>query len=101
MPVLGRSGAPVYSQDYQGPRGGEEMSDPLHEREGRCKFWVTGIDDRTIYLEPVSHGSIENRAFWEATPSGKIKLTITTEAQHMFKLGQEFYVDFTPCPQKP
>ena len=38
----------------------------------------------------------ENKAFWEATPSGSIELNINNpEAVKEYELGKEYYVDFT------
>ena len=75
----------------------------------RAKFKVTRIETslhyrdtskevRTLVLAPVTGGSPENDAFYDATPSGEIKLgTLNPEAWAPFKLGGEFYVDFTPA----
>jgi len=55
---------------------------------------------QTIVLSPVysNDPSSENRAFWNATPSGEIKLgTINMEAAKHFELGREYYIDFTPA----
>lgn len=50
---------------------------------------------RTIILLPVSGGSEENRMFWDAPPSGEIRLgTVNPEAWQAFVLGGEYYVDF-------
>lgn len=52
----------------------------------------------TVSLMPVSSGSEENQRFYEATPSGEIKLgTINEDALKVFEIGREFYVDFTPA----
>mgnify|MGYP001609184673 CR=1 FL=1 len=70
----------------------------------RAKFKVTGINLtgwgdkplKTITLSPVSQGSPENKAFYEATPSGEMKIgTLNEEAGKQFELGDEFYIDFT------
>ncbi|MCL4296174.1 MAG: hypothetical protein KJ077_10620 [Anaerolineae bacterium] len=45
---------------------------------------------------PVTDGSIENRAFWAATPSGEIKLSAIVD--DLFTVGQEYYLDFVPAP---
>ncbi len=54
---------------------------------------------RTIILSPVySNGDPEheNTKFWNASPSGEIKLgTINPAAWELFNLGGEFYIDFT------
>jgi hypothetical protein len=85
----------------------------------RAKFNVVSV---TLYQEPKGSGSVtlrpvwkyeqgvagnaclENRKFWEATPSGEITLSITNpdgfapfvEAFHAKK---SFYVDFTEAPE--
>lgn len=84
----------------------------------RAKFKVTGIDRtksmkrnpdgsyspaevRTVRFAPVygeGGPDEENRKFWDATPSGEIKLGCANlEAAEQFELDQEFYVDFTPA----
>jgi len=56
---------------------------------------------QTIVLVPVyGHGdpNHENTKFWEATPSGEIKLgTVNAGAAAQFELGGEYYIDFTPA----
>ena len=48
-----------------------------------------------IVLNPVIGNSEENKAFWNATPSGKIELYIdNADAFKAFDFGQ-YYVDFT------
>lgn len=58
------------------------------------------IEVQTITMNPVSaEESEENKAFWEATPSGQFQFgTVNAEAVAMFELGQTYYVDFTPAP---
>ena len=54
---------------------------------------------RTIVLAPVYGISDPNHVktkFWQASPSGEIKLgTVNAEAAAQFVLGGEYYVDFT------
>ena len=55
---------------------------------------------RTIVLQPVyavnGDPNHENTKFWEASPSGEIKLgTINQAAWETFELNGEYYVDFT------
>ena len=38
----------------------------------------------------------ENQAFWDATPSGTLKLA--TILQMPWEIGREYYVDLTPAP---
>jgi hypothetical protein len=51
-----------------------------------------------VYLNAVyAHGDpqSENHRFWEATPSGEIKLTINNAAgAEVFDVGHEYYVTF-------
>jgi hypothetical protein len=74
----------------------------------RAKFKVQSITETkhwqadkgnmfTIQMNPVSSGSEENKSFFEATPSGEIKMTVTNGVGKLFPVGSEFYVDFTPA----
>ena len=41
----------------------------------------------------------ENNKFWDATPSGQIKMSIVNpEAVKEFTIGRQYYVDFTEAP---
>ena len=72
----------------------------------RAKFYVQSIAytkhwDKakghiaTIELCPVAGTSDENRAFFDATPTGYIKLgTVNQDAAAAFELGTEYYIDF-------
>ncbi len=66
-----------------------ENGRPLYER---CEL-------RTIVLAPVyanSDPNHENTKFWQASPSGEIKLgTINPSAWEQFDLSAEYYIDFT------
>lgn len=57
----------------------------------------------TIVLIPVfgnGDPNHENTKFWQASPSGEIKLgTINAAAAEQFVLGEEYYIDFTPAPK--
>lgn len=54
---------------------------------------------RTIVMQPVfgnGDPEHENTKFWQASPSGEIKLgTINPAAWEAFELGGEYYIDFT------
>jgi hypothetical protein len=75
----------------------------------RAKFVVNSIERKkhwdkskgetqTIKMTPVTSGSEENKAFYEATPGGAIELcTLNEDAGKQFELGKEYYVDFTPA----
>lgn len=57
-------------------------------------------ETRTVILVPVyanNDPAHENSKFWDATPTGEIKLGIVNlEASEQFELEHEYYVDFTP-----
>lgn len=72
----------------------------------RAKFRVQRVsrhdygwgDQVEVTLGPVvsSDPNSENKAFWEKTPAGEIRLTTVNEtAAAQFEPGAEFYVDFT------
>jgi len=71
----------------------------------RAKFVVQKIErysyspgSARIGLTPVTSGSEENKAFWEATPSGEITMMVKNpNAVFEFELGKAYYVDFTPA----
>lgn len=50
----------------------------------------------TIKLNPVNGSNDENKAFFDATPSGEISLgIIKEEVAKKFEIGAEYYIDFT------
>jgi hypothetical protein len=64
--------------------------------------WQNTVPDelQTVILSPVAYDSAnpngENSQFWQASPSGEIRLgTINREAFSHFELGAEYYIDFT------
>lgn len=67
----------------------------------RAKFTVTkvtkiGEDGRQeVEMSPVITGSDENEKFFEATPSGEIRMGILNKDVSPFIEGTEYYVDFT------
>jgi hypothetical protein len=63
----------------------------------RQKHWDQSKGEtQTIKLTPVTSGSEENKAFYEATPSGSIEImTVNEEVAKNFELGKSYYVDFT------
>ncbi len=70
----------------------------------RAKFRVhnlTKYDWGTeVFMSPVysDDPNSENRAFWDATPTGDIRMTIKNEAAaQLFEKSKEYYVDFTPA----
>ena len=57
------------------------------------------VEKRTLNFTPVyGTGSDENKAFWDATPSGSLQLgVVNPEAWKEFELGKEYYLDFMPA----
>ena len=63
-------------------------------------LWREGVEVQTIVLSPVysNDPNSENAKFYQATPSGEIRLgTVNAEAAAAFDLEGEYYVDFTPA----
>lgn len=70
----------------------------------RAKFFVHETRQNTygggVTLNVVCRGE-DNKQWASATPSGQITMTIRNElALDVFKVGREFYVDFTPVPDE-
>lgn len=70
----------------------------------RAKFRVSEKTERNsgvaIRLEPVysSDPASENGQFYKWTPAGAIGLSLVSESTAAnFKVGAEYYVDFTPA----
>jgi len=70
----------------------------------RAKFQVSSVTNhagwggKTVVLSPQYDMAIpEDQRYAKATPSGKIEMTIDNPpAADQLKLGEFFYVDFTP-----
>lgn len=71
----------------------------------RAKFECSEIEEindrdgkpvqQTVRFFPVYAETGENKAFWDATPSGEIRMTINNRnAFGEFKRGRKYYVDF-------
>ncbi len=61
--------------------------------------WATEVSLSPVYSEDPKH---ENKTFWDATPSGEIRMTIKNEAAAMaFEPNKEYYVDFIPAQDAP
>ena len=56
-----------------------------------CRFWDAKFS--AVYSERKDD---ENKAFWDATPSGTLELA--TILQMPWEIGREYYVDLTPAP---
>lgn len=56
----------------------------------------------TLKFTPVFDDGIpENERFSKHTPSGLLEMTVTpTSVVDAFKLGESYYLDFTPVPAK-
>lgn len=69
-------------------------SDGVHHYEP-CTFY-------TIFATPVyanNDPTHENYRFWQATPTGEIKLGMLNEdVAKAFELGREYYVEFSAAP---
>ena len=75
----------------------------------RCKFKCVSVTkhtswnrDKTGFLydaefQPVTSGSEENKAFYEATPAGSLKLATYTYKEDHFQPGVEYYIDIAPA----
>lgn len=77
----------------------------------RAKMRVNNVErsdnsnSETLHLSAVcksegypADGSDENNSFARWTPSAEMKITVTNpELFGKFRVGQEFYVDFTPA----
>lgn len=77
----------------------DESSVPARNEKGEFTY-VQG-EVRTVILSPVygnGDPNHENTKFWQASPSGEIKLGCANlAAAEAFELGKEYYVDFTPA----
>ncbi len=68
------------------------------DEQGRTIYRSETVEKRTVKLAPVysQDPDSENRAFWDATPTGKLELgVINPEAWTLFDLGGEYYLDIT------
>lgn len=56
------------------------------------------VEKRTLNFTPVTNGSEEDKAFWDATPTGSLQLgTVNPAAWEQFEIGKTYYLDFTPA----
>lgn len=65
---------------------------------GRSSQWGTTTQETSeVTLTPVA--GEENKTWAKYTPGGSVKLSINNpEAFAAFKIGETFFVDFTPAP---
>lgn len=72
----------------------------------RAKVRLNSILDsgysKTLKMAPVTgKATPEDAAFWKATPCGSIELQVDNlDAVKDMKVGQFFYVDFTPADEE-
>jgi hypothetical protein len=81
----------------------DRFESALHQRQiDPSKGWggdnIEQVEIRTVVLTPVygnGDPEHENTKFWQASPSGEIKLgTVNPAAWQYFALGDEHYVTF-------
>ena len=73
---------------------GKDIIDP-----GTGRPTYAQMEMRTVIMHPVysSEPGTENKKFWDATPSGELRLgTVNPSAWEYFELDKEYYVDFSP-----
>lgn len=68
----------------------------------RAKFRLVSRNENqagySLAFEPVTSGSPENDQFFKWTPWGNVEIgTINPAAAEGFKVGGEYYLDFTPA----
>jgi hypothetical protein len=74
-------------------------ADGVYVKDAKGNHVYDAVEMRTVKLAPVygnGDPNHENTKFWQASPSGEIRLgTVNPEAWQAFELGKEYYVDFT------
>ena len=54
-------------------------------------------DSYEVLFQPVYGDSPENKRFWEATPSGELRLSgIKKPVADLYEVGKSYYLDTTP-----
>lgn len=68
----------------------------------RAKFQVNTVTRFANYsgikveMSPVVGMEGENKEFWDATPNGRLEMTITNPSAASFlEVGKEYYLDFS------
>jgi len=57
---------------------------------------ITGGGEQSVLQAVTDDGTPENESFWNATPSGRLEISITNPAaQGFFSPGTAYYLDFT------
>ena len=57
--------------------------------------WGNEYEFGAVYSTDPNH---ENKAFWDATPSAMLTMTISNPKAQIFEVGKEYYLDFTEAP---
>lgn len=72
-----------------------------------AKFYCNNVTEyaggyKNVILNPVTDdGDPENKAFWQASPSGELKLNINNPAaSSYFSPGKYYYITFNEAPTK-
>ena len=73
----------------------------------KLNYLVPGHGCETLTFNPVAapkydeHGNDEDNTFAKFSPSGQFIITVANPALlGKFKVGETYYVDFTPVPEK-
>ena len=66
----------------------------------KCSSVTTSLNYKNIPIysykfQAVVDNSLENKSFFEATPSGSLDLA--SVKNDLFEIGKEYYLDFTPA----
>lgn len=51
--------------------------------------------DKTVYFNPVTSGSDENKSFSKYTPSGELIMYVSNP-ECVFEIGKEYYITLEP-----
>ncbi|MCL6605648.1 MAG: hypothetical protein K6T94_22520 [Paenibacillus sp.] len=66
--------------------------------KGEVAYSLNATPSVKIVMQPVYGTSEENKAFFQATPSGKLELcTVNPKAAAEFEVGKSYYIDFSPA----
>ena len=61
----------------------------------KVKYGASGLGYE-VTMQPVTSGSDEDKAFWQATPSGQLQMMVLNPAAgEQFEPGDTYYLDFT------
>jgi hypothetical protein len=97
--------ADVVREAFEGSGGMGMQPDETPARTVRAKFVCSQVTrfahpgNVQVALHPVMDSRTpENKSFWDATPNGELKMTITNPAaSEQFVPGKAYYLDFTPA----